>query len=185
LTALRQQGAAVVLPKQKPNAARTAAASSGGTRSTTGGSSYFWHITALYLVFTILLSPLQSWYDIFMGYRIDDATISQAPFSGGNFFFYSIVLNSDSIFRVVQHSIVTRVGPVAARSPVGMFTAAIACLVLLMFSLMDYGISEAAVVTHKALSLPTKDQVGFTIAALIFGYIIHHTLTAHDIKHRT
>ncbi len=156
----------------------------GGASSTSDTPSYFWHITAIYLVFTILLSPLQSWYDMFMGYRIGDSNLSHAPFIGGNFFFYSIVLNSDSIFRVVQHSIITRVAPIAARSPVGMFMAAIACLVLLMFSLLDYGICQTIIATHKAVGLPASDQILFTLAALTFGYVIHHTLTAHDLRHR-
>jgi hypothetical protein len=159
-------------------------AGAGGTASKKP-PSYFWHIALLYVAFNVLLSPLQSWSDLLIGLRTANTVLIHHPFNQGNFFFYPIVLNSDSIFRIVQHSILARAAPTSSPPSLGMLSGIAACVILLTFSLLDYSGWQGMIAAGKTPALPANDQIFFTVVSLLAGYLIHHNITAYDLKARS
>ena len=145
------------------------------------GGQYFWHIALLYLGFNLILSPLQSWSDMYTGFEIGDATLMRQPFSQGSFFFYAIVLNSDSIFRVMQQFILARSRSVTLPPPVKLLSAAAASLILLIVTSMIYHGAMMGLVTKKIPYLPVIDQIWMTGLSLLCGYYIHHIITSYEL----
>ena len=141
------------------------------------GASYFWRAAVLYALFNVVISPLQYWFDIFDGWRFGDASLANLPFVQGCVFFYSIVLNSDSIFRASQH--VVSIAPEEHRS-VKVWGAMIANFVLLVFSFHDYGALQKAVADHLTKSFPIIDQVILLALALATGCFLNHIIAKHE-----
>lgn len=138
--------------------------------------SYFLYAALLYAVFNIVISPLQYWSDILYGWRFEDGSALLLPFTQGSVFFYSIVLNSDSMFRAIHKVIVMKAERLSPRINLSI----LANITLIIFTFQDYNDVTKAVLMHRTTAFPVSDQVIFLAAALLVGFFMNQFITEFE-----
>jgi hypothetical protein len=144
--------------------------------SNTKARVYFWRAAILYVVFNAVISPMQYWSDLLYGWRYGEPSALILPFVQGSVFFYSIVLNSDTIFRAIHNAAIT-----TEKFNIKIMMTILASVTLLHFTFQDYNEVTRAVLQKHASSFPIADQVIFLAAALGVGFFMNHLITETEI----
>jgi len=154
--------------------------------------SYLWRAVLLYICFNVVISPFSLWLDIYRGWRFDHMDVLLLPFVQGSFFFYAIVLNSDSIFRAFHEGFVLRKPHIDSKI-YGIMTAN---FILIFLTFFDF-FSREQEISARVLALGTanhpcqpasmlpevRDQLWLLAITLFFGYWMNHSIAEPDIVH--
>lgn len=165
---------------------------SGVSSSRQNRSSYLWRAILLYIGFNVLVSPFSLWLDVYSGWRYDHRDLLLLPFVQGSFFFYTIVLNSDSMFRAFHEGFVLKKPYIPSK----VYGIMVANFILILFTFVDFFSREQEISTrllalHSA-SLPCQpanmlpavgDQLSLLVFTLLFGYWMNHIITEAEVLH--
>lgn len=154
--------------------------------------SYLWRAVLLYLAFNAVISPFSLWLDIYRGWRFGHSDVLLLPFIQGSFFFYAVVLNSDSMFRAFHEGFVLK-KPYVPPKIYGIMTAN---FILILLTFFDF-FSREQEISARVLALgntihpcqpasllpEVPDQLWLLAFTLFFGYLMNHFIAESDITH--
>jgi hypothetical protein len=139
------------------------------------------------LAFNLFLSPISLWKDIFIsGWLYGRADLIHAPFVQGSFLFYSIVLNSDSIFRALHGKFVMKSVDITT----GIISGIVANIIFIAFAFLLLLSRQEDLAAHSASStgIPSVQspamhtdmlvQILILRASLVLGLVMSLLITS-------
>jgi hypothetical protein len=153
--------------------------------------AYLLRAALLYLLFNVFVGPSNLWLDIFSGWRYGHSERLLLPFVQGSFYFYAIVLNSDSIFRAFQEAFILK----KLYVPPIIYGLVFANLTLILVTFLDFfsrqqEISDRLVMLRAGI-LPCQpatllpavaDQLWLLAFTLLAGFLMNQFLTGSEIS---
>jgi hypothetical protein len=162
-------------------------AASGDARNKHHIFAYLMRASFLYLAFNLFLSPISLWKDIFIsGWLYGRADLIHAPFVQGSFLFYSIVLNSDSIFRALHGKFVMKSVDITT----GIISGIVANIIFIAFAFLLLLSRQEDLAAHSASStgIPSVQspamhtdmlvQILILSASLVLGLVMSLLITS-------